>query len=225
MGRAIRIVLMGPPGCGKGTQGKRLEAKYRIPQLSTGDMLRAAVRERTPVGVKAKAFMDKGGLVPDDVIIGIMRERLGQPDCREGYILDGFPRTAAQAEALTALLAERSEALLAAINLAVSDEEVVARLAGRRQCKACGTGYHVIFQKPKRDGICDACGGELYQRDDDNETTVRARLDVYNKQTAPLLAYYEKKGLLQNIAGTGDIEAIFDRLCSLTEKLRTSSRS
>jgi adenylate kinase len=225
MTRALRIVLMGPPGCGKGTQGKKLEARFRIPQLSTGDMLRAAVRDATPVGLTAKAYMDKGGLVPDEVIIGIMRERLAASDCAAGYILDGFPRTVAQAEALNRLLEERKEGLFAAINLAVPDEEVVARLAGRRQCRACGTGFHVLFKKPARDKVCDACGGELYQRDDDNETTVRARLDVYNRQTAPLLSYYEKKNLLQNIAGTGDIEGIFERLCSLIDKKAALGRS
>ncbi|MFA4874948.1 MAG: adenylate kinase [bacterium] len=222
---AIRIVLMGPPGCGKGTQGKMLEAHYSIPQLSTGDMLRAAVRDSTPVGLKAKEYMDRGELVPDEVIIGVMRERLGSSDCRGGYILDGFPRTVAQAEALDNLLAQSKTSLMASINLDVPDEDVVKRLSGRRQCRACGTGFHVVFKKPSREGFCDACGGELYQRDDDNEVTVRSRLAVYNKQTAPLLNYYEGKELLIRVPGTGDIDKIFAKVCSLIEERLSSGCS
>lgn len=218
MGSKIKIILMGPPGCGKGTQAKRLVAKYRIPQLSSGDMLRAAVRNRTSIGLLAKQYMDRGNLVPDEVTIRLMRERMAGPDCSRGYILDGFPRTMAQAEALDGLFTETGENLLAVINLTVPDEEVVARLAGRRQCKVCGTGYHVIFNKPQSEGVCGSCGGELYQRDDDNEVTVRERLKVYNNQTSPLLVYYERKGLLRNVVGTGDIDDIFKRLCSLIER-------
>lgn len=217
MSSAIRLVLMGPPGCGKGTQGKKLEAKYRTPQLSTGDILRQAVRDRTPIGIKAKGYMDGGNLVPDAVMIDIIRERIAASDCENGYILDGFPRTIAQAEALDGLFAKRGERLLAAVNLDVPDEEVVARLSGRRQCKECGTGYHVEFNKSKRDGICDACGGPLYQRDDDNEATVRSRLNVYKEKTAPLLDYYRKKNLLSNVPGTGSIDDIFGRICSLID--------
>lgn len=214
----LRLILMGPPGCGKGTQGKKLEAVYHIPELSTGDMLRAAIRDGTPVGIKAKAFMDKGGLVPDEVIIDVMRERLAAKDCENGYILDGFPRTVEQAKALDKFLAEKGLKLSAAVNLDVPDEEVVARLSGRRQCKKCGTGFHIIFNKPERDDRCDACGGELYQRDDDNEQTIRERLKVYNKETRPLLEHYKKQGLLLSVAGQGSIDDIFGRIRSLIDK-------
>lgn len=213
----VRLVLMGPPGCGKGTQGKKLEQKYGIPQLSTGDMLRQAVRDGTEIGLQAKQYMDRGGLVPDEVLIGIMSARLDVSDCKHGYILDGFPRTIGQAEALADLLKMRSEELTAAINLSVPDEDVIARLSGRRQCKKCGTGFHVTMNKPKKDGVCDACGSELYQRDDDNEETVRSRLETYNEKTAPLLNFYEAKGLLRNIKGTGSIDEIFRRICSLID--------
>ncbi len=223
--KAIRVVLMGPPGCGKGTQGKMLEAHYSVPQLSTGDMLRAALRNETPVGLKAKQYMDRGELVPDEVIIGIMRERLASQDCKKGYLLDGFPRTVAQAEALDKLLEQSGTKLMAAVNLDVPDEEVVKRLSGRRQCRVCGTGFHVVFKKPVREGRCDACGGELYQRDDDNETTVRSRLSVYNKQTAPLLDYYASRGLLLRVPGTGDIDNIFKQICSLIDDKANSGRS
>ncbi len=218
MAKPIKIVLMGPPGCGKGTQAKMLEERYTIPQLSTGDMLRAAVREGTKVGLEAKGHMEAGNLVPDEVIIGIMRDRLAKSDCENGYILDGFPRTIAQAEALDKLIAESGVALLGAINLDVTDDEVVKRIAGRRQCKKCGAGYHVMFKKPSKEGVCDACGGELYQRADDNENTVRQRLMTYKKQTEPLLSYYEGEGLLMNVAGVGDINEIFDKICSLIDR-------
>ncbi len=218
MNARVRIVLMGPPGCGKGTQGKMLESRYGIPQLSTGDMLRAAVAAKTPTGLAAKAYMDRGSLVPDDVIIGIMRDRIAASDCERGYILDGFPRTLAQAEALERMLSEMQQGLLAAINLAVADDEVVRRLSGRRQCRKCGTGFHVEFKKPAREGVCDTCQGELYQRDDDNEKTIRSRLSVYNDQTAPLISYYEKKSLLMQVPGTGSIDEIFERICSLIDR-------
>lgn len=218
MEKALRLILMGPPGCGKGTQGKKIEALYRVPQLSTGDMLRAAIRDGAPVGHKAKGFMDRGELVPDGVIIDIMRERLAAPDCAGGYILDGFPRTIEQAKALDGLLVENGQRLLAAISLDVSDEEVVARLSGRRQCKACGTGYHLLFNRSRKDGICDACGGELYQRDDDSESTVRERLRVYNRQTAPLLDYYGRQGILRRIPGAGSIDDVFGRIRSLIQR-------
>ncbi|MBN1282391.1 MAG: adenylate kinase [Proteobacteria bacterium] len=218
----MRIILMGPPGCGKGTQGKMLEERYSIPQLSTGDMLRAAVGEGTEVGRKARSYMESGALVPDEVIIGIMRERLAKPDCERGYILDGFPRTVAQAEALERMLSEMKQGLLAAINLDVPDDEVVARIAGRRQCEKCGTGYHVLFKKPARDGVCDACGGRLYQRADDNEETVRARLANYKRQTEPLLGHYEGKGLLANVKGVGGIDEIYGNICSLIDKRAAS---
>jgi len=224
MSKEVRIILMGPPGCGKGTQGKKLEAKYKIPQLSTGDMLRSAVRDQTPVGLKARAYMDEGNLVPDDVLLGIMRERLAVSDCTDGYILDGFPRTTGQAEGLDGLFKESGHSLLAVVNLEVADRDVIARLSGRRQCRKCGVGYHVVFNKPKIEDVCDVCGGELYQRDDDNEVTVSARLEVYKEKTAPLLDYYGKQGLLCSTPGAGSIDEIFGRICSLIEERIASGR-
>lgn len=225
MAQAIRIVLMGPPGCGKGTQGKKLTERYGTPQLATGDMLRAAVHDGTPVGFEAKGYMEAGRLVPDEVIIGIMRERMAKGDCAGGYILDGFPRTIAQAEALGHLVDESGEKLLGAINLDVPDEEVVRRIAGRRQCRKCGENYHVMFKKPAKEGVCDLCGGELYQRADDNEETVRQRLETYKKQTEPLLSYYEGLGLLMNVSGMGGIDDIFERICSLIDRRAGTSGS
>jgi adenylate kinase len=218
MAEGVRIILVGPPGCGKGTQAKMIEEHYNIPQLSTGDMLRAAVREGTEVGTKAKGYMDRGGLVPDDIIVEVMRNRIQKDDCDSGYILDGFPRTLGQAEALDRMLAEMNQPLTTVIAIAVPDEEVVRRLSGRRQCKNCGTGFHIAFNKPKKDGICDKCGGELYQRDDDNEQTIRSRLKVYYEQTSPLLDYYRERNLLNEVDGVGSIDQIYDAICSLIDK-------
>jgi len=216
--RAIRLVLMGPPGCGKGTQGKKLGERYNIPQLSTGDMLRSAVKDKTEIGLKAKEFMDVGGLVPDEVIIGIVRERLFSSDCSRGYILDGFPRTIVQAKALDNMLTEKGQKLLSSVNLDVPDSELVERLSGRRQCKKCGMGYHIKFKPSKVEGVCDVCGNELYQRDDDNEVTVQSRLKVYKEKTAPLLDYYRDSEILLNVDGLGDIGAIFSKVCSLIDE-------
>jgi len=212
------LILMGPPGCGKGTQGKRLEERYSIPQLAMGDMLREAVRNETPVGKRAKSYMDRGALGPDDLIIEVMRERMGREDCAKGFILDGFPRTLAQAEALGGLLGDLNKKITAVINLDVADEEVVKRLAGRRSCKSCGAAYHVAFSPPKINGVCDKCGKELIQRSDDNENTVRQRLSVYREQTAPLISFYDRMGLLKNVQGTGTIDEIFRSVCSLIDK-------
>jgi len=207
----MRIVLLGGPGSGKGTQAKKLVDKLGIPQISTGDIFRAALKEGTPMGLKAKTYMDKGELVPDDVVIGVVEERLAKPDLDKGYMLDGFPRTLAQAEALDKIIASQGKAINHAILVDVPDEELVARLSGRRTCRNsdCGKMYHVMFNPSKRDGICDACGSELYQRDDDSEATIRERLTVYNKQTAPLIDYYDKKQLLRRVAGVGPIDEIF----------------
>jgi adenylate kinase len=207
----MRIVLLGGPGSGKGTQAKKLVDKLGIPQISTGDIFRAALKEGTPMGLKAKTYMDKGELVPDDVVIGVVEERLAKPDLDKGYMLDGFPRTLAQAEALDKIIVSQGKAINHAILVDVPDEELVARLSGRRTCRNsdCGKMYHVMFNPPKRDGICDACGSELYQRDDDSEATIRERLTVYNKQTAPLIDYYDKKQLLRRVAGVGPIDDIF----------------
>jgi adenylate kinase len=208
----MRIILLGPPGAGKGTQAKLLVERLGIPQISSGDMLRAAVKDGSPLGRQAKAYMDRGALVPDEVIIGLVRERLQAPDGARGYILDGFPRTVAQAEALEKTLGELHLNLDHVLCLDVPSEDLVVRIAGRRTCRQCGAMSHVRFSPTKRDGVCDACGGETYQRDDDREETVRRRLTVYAKQTAPLIQFYEGRGLLRRIAGTGEIVEIFARM-------------
>jgi len=206
------FILLGPPGAGKGTQAKLMIDKWNIPQVSTGDILRAAVREGTPLGVEAKGFMDRGELVPDRVVIGIIADRLREEDAAGGFILDGFPRTIPQAEALQEILDELGRDIDHVISIEVDDEELVTRLTGRRMCKACGESFHVVFNPPAEEGVCDRCKGELYQRDDDREETIRQRLAVYSKQTQPLIAYYEKQGKLRRIEGTGSIEDIFDRV-------------
>ncbi len=208
----MNLIFLGPPGSGKGTQAKMLVDKYGIPQISTGDILREAVKEGTPLGKEAKKYMDEGKLVPDEVVVGIVRERLKEPDCTKGFILDGFPRTIPQAEALDKTLQEMGKGIDHVLSLEVDREELVRRLSGRRTCKRCGAMYHIIFDPPKKDGVCDRCGGELYQRDDDKEETIRERLRVYEEQTAPLIEYYRKKGLLRPIDGVGKIEEIFARI-------------
>ena len=208
----MNLIMLGPPGSGKGTQAKRLTERFGIPQISTGDILREAVKEGTPLGKEAKRYMDEGKLVPDEVVVGIVRERLKEPDCEKGFILDGFPRTVAQAEALDRILEEMGRKIDHVIDIEVSEDELLKRLTGRRTCKRCGAMYHIIFNPPKRDGICDQCGGELYQRDDDEEETIKARLKVYREQTAPLIDYYEKRGLLRRIEGSGKIEEIEERI-------------
>ena len=208
----MRLILLGPPGCGKGTQAKLLVERLKVPQVSTGDMLREAVKAGTPLGLEARQYMDRGALVPDAVIIGLVRERLRNPDCNRGYILDGFPRTAAQAEALEQTLRELNGSLDHVVSLEVAAEDVVGRIAGRRTCRNCGAMCHVRFSPSKVEGRCDACGGPTYQRDDDREDTVRRRLSVYADQTAPLLSFYESRGLLRRVGGTGEIEEIFQRI-------------
>lgn len=211
----MKLILLGPPGAGKGTQAKILTERFGIPQISTGDILRAAVKEGTPMGVKAKSFMDAGGLVPDEVVIGIVQERLQQPDCVKGFILDGFPRTTAQAEALKQTLVQLGKELNKVVSLEVDVEALVVRLTGRRTCKDCGRGFHVQFDAPKVDGVCDSCGGALVQRDDDREATIRHRLDVYAQQTSPLIAYYRNEGLLASVDGMLAMDAVQDALLTV----------
>ena len=211
----MRLILLGPPGAGKGTQAVRLVDHFGIPQISTGDILRKAVKAGTELGTLAKSYMDKGELVPDDVVIGIIRDRLMETDCQKGYILDGFPRTIAQAEALDGMLDKMGARIDHVVNVSVADEEIIKRLTGRRTCSNCGAGYHVIFDPPQKEGVCDKCGGKLIQRDDDKEETIRARLEVYRKQTEPLINYYKQKGLLRTIPGEGNMEEIFKAILSV----------
>ncbi len=206
---------MGLPGAGKGTQAEKIVDKYGIPHISTGDMFRSAIKEGTELGLKAKSFMDNGDLVPDEVTIGIVRERLSKEDCEKGFLLDGFPRTVAQAEALENILADLGKKMNYVININVDKDILMERLTGRRICKECGATYHLVFNPPTEEGVCDRCGGELYQRADDNEETVQNRLDVNIKQTQPLLAYYEDKGYLKNIDGQQDIHRVFDDIDEL----------
>ncbi len=208
----MRLLLLGPPGAGKGTQAKLLVERLGIPQISTGDMLRAAAKAGTPLGQEAKQYMDRGALVPDEVINQLVRERVQQPDCARGYILDGYPRTVAQAKSLREMLLALGLAVDHVLSLEVPVGELVERLAGRRTCRSCGAMYHVHFSPSKADGRCDACGGATYQRDDDREETVRRRLTVYAEQTAPLVSFYEARGLLRRVAGTGEIAEIFQRI-------------
>lgn len=213
----MNIILLGPPGAGKGTQAKILTKKYGIPQISTGDILRAAVKDQTPMGVKAKEFMDNGALVPDAVVVGIVEERLAKADCHAGFILDGFPRTVAQADALKGMLAEHGRSIEHVIAVEVDKEELLQRITGRRTCRGCGKGYHVLFDPPRQDGRCDECSAELYQREDDSEETMRKRLEVYEQQTAPLIDYYGRESLLRPLSGIGSIEEIQQRIIAIVE--------
>ncbi|HET7876892.1 MAG TPA: adenylate kinase [Methylomirabilota bacterium] len=206
------VIFLGPPGAGKGTQARELAAEWDVPQIATGDMLREAVAQKSPLGLEAKRHMDAGGLVPDQVVIELVEERLGRPDTAGGWVLDGFPRTVAQAEALDVLLKRRGCPLDRVIFFDVSRAELLRRLTGRRTCRQCGTGYHLVSAPPKVADKCDKCGGELYQRADDAEATVGTRLDVYQTQTAPLLDYYRMRGLLATINGEGKVEDVADAI-------------
>ncbi|MFH1147636.1 MAG: adenylate kinase [Pseudomonadota bacterium] len=211
----MNIVMLGPPGAGKGTQAKMLIEKYKIPQISTGDMFRAALRDKTPLGLKAKGYMDKGQLVPDEIVIGLVEERLKQDDTKKGYILDGFPRTVAQAEALDKALARVESRIDFVISIDVEKKELVKRLTGRRTCRKCGAMYHTIFNPPVNRDMCDKCNGELYQRDDDTESTVVNRLEVYDYQTKPLIEYYAGRRLLKSFSGIGSIDSIFNKIVEM----------
>jgi adenylate kinase len=216
--RERNVVLLGAPGSGKGTQAERIVARYGLPHISTGDMLRAAVAKGTEMGREAKRFMDAGELVPDEVVIGVVRERLTEDDAREGFLLDGFPRTIAQAVRLDALLAEAGRGLTHVIQLDVPEDELVERLAGRRLCRACGKSYHVVFDPPTSEGVCDACGGELYQRADDDEATVRNRLAVYRAQTEPLVGHYRPQGILGTAFGGGKMpDEVFEQVAAILD--------
>ena len=205
----MRLIFLGPPGAGKGTQAQRIADDLGIPQLSTGDMLRSAVAEGTEVGKKAKPIMERGDLVPDEIVVGIIDERLGNADCAKGFILDGFPRNTAQAEALDKVLEARGMQLDTVVELKVNDEALVERITGRFTCGNCGEGYHDTFKKPAKEGVCDRCGHtEFKRRADDNEETVRSRLDVYHRETAPLLAYYGDQSKVQSVDGMADIDEV-----------------
>ncbi|MBE9540775.1 MAG: adenylate kinase [Proteobacteria bacterium] len=211
----MNLILLGPPGCGKGTQAKILIDTYHIPQISTGDILREAIKKESPLGIEAKTHMDQGSLVPDHLVIKIIEERLKQTDNNRGFILDGFPRTVAQAEALDTTLSEMGSKLEYVFSIEVDDEELIRRLTGRRVCRKCGESYHIEFNPPRQDGLCDSCQGELYQRDDDKEETIRNRLKVYQDQTSPLISFYQRKDVLHSIDGIGSIEEIKKRLLNI----------
>lgn len=214
----MNIILLGPPGSGKGTQAKMIADKYKVKHISTGDILRENVRGGTTLGKEAKKFMDAGQLVPDQVLINIIKDRLAKPDVKSGWMLDGYPRTTPQAEALEKILPSLGQKMSVVLNVDVPDKELIGRLSGRRMCK-CGASYHIQFNPPKKEGICDTCGGELYHRDDDKAEAIMKRLDAYHKQTQPLIDYYSKKGVIANINGTGDIKAIFGEISKVLDKL------
>lgn len=213
----MRVILMGPPGAGKGTQAEQLIEHFKIPHISTGDMFRAAIKEQTPLGMKAKEYMDSGALVPDEVTIGIVADRLAQADCSNGFLLDGFPRTAAQADALAKILSDLNMGLDGVVNIEVDDAILLERLTGRRVCKRCGATFHTVFNPPRDLGVCDKCSGELYQRSDDTLATAQNRLKVYNDQTEPLIAYYSEQGLLKRIQGDQEIEQVFHDILDVLE--------
>lgn len=208
----MRIIMLGAPGAGKGTQAKQIAAKFNIPHISTGDIFRANIKGGTELGKKAKAYMDQGALVPDELVVDLVADRIEQEDCKEGYVFDGFPRTIPQAEALDKALEEMGSKIDFAIDIDVPDENIINRMSGRRACLACGATYHVQFNAPKAEGICDTCGKELVLRDDDKPETVKTRLDVYHNQTQPLIDYYTEKGVLKSVDGTKDVAEVFQSI-------------
>ena len=211
----MKIIMLGAPGAGKGTQAKKIAAKYQIPHISTGDIFRANIKGGTELGMKAKTFMDQGMLVPDEITIGMLMDRIHEADCEGGYVLDGFPRTIPQAESLTKALGDMGEAIDYAVNVDVPDENIVSRMGGRRACVACGATYHVVFNAPKQEGVCDTCGEKLVLRDDDKPETVQKRLNVYHEQTQPLIDYYQKAGVLKEVDGTKNMEEVFDDIVAI----------
>lgn len=206
----MKIIMLGAPGAGKGTQAKKIAEKYGIPHISTGDIFRANIKGGTELGMKAKSYMDQGQLVPDDVTIGMLLDRISEADCANGYVLDGFPRTIPQAESLTKALDGRGEKMDYAIDVDVPDEAIVNRMAGRRACLACGATYHIVYNPPKTEGVCDVCGEKLVLRDDDKPETVQKRLSVYHDQTQPLIEYYKTAGILATVDGTKDLNEVFE---------------
>ena len=216
----MNIILMGLPGAGKGTQASEIIKKYPIPHISTGDMFRKAIKDETELGKEAKSYMDRGELVPDEVTIGIVRERLAEDDAKKGFLLDGFPRTVEQADALSKIMTELGRKIDAVINIEVPEEELMNRLTGRRVCEVCGTTYHLVFNPPKVDGVCDLEGGKLYQREDDNPETVANRLEVNVKQSKPILEYYDKEGVLKNVDGSKDIQEVTGSVIDILEDLK-----
>ncbi len=211
----MKIIMLGAPGAGKGTQAKMIAAKYGIPHISTGDIFRANIKNGTELGKKAKSYMDQGLLVPDELTCDLVVDRTAQEDCAQGYILDGFPRTIPQAEALEKALEERSAAIDYAIDVDVPDENIVNRMGGRRACTGCGATYHIVFNAPKTEGVCDVCGEKLILRDDDKPETVQKRLDVYHTQTQPLIDFYKAKGVLRTVDGTKDMNDVFADITAL----------
>ena len=217
----MNTVLFGPPGSGKGTQAKMLAEKYGIPHISTGDILRDNLKRQTKLGLEAKAYMDKGELVPDDVLIKIIKDRLSQPDCASGFLLDGYPRTLPQADALSKIMNEMDKNLDVVLNIDVPDDKLIKRLSGRRMC-TCGASYHILLNPPKKqEGICDLCGNQLYHRDDDKEEAIMNRLDVYKNQTQPLIDYYTKEGRMVTVNGAAGISEVFDEICRVLDDLKT----
>lgn len=215
----MNIILMGLPGAGKGTQASKIIKKYPIPHISTGDMFRLAIKNETELGIQAKSYMDKGELVPDEVTIGIVKERLSQSDAKDGFLLDGFPRTVEQAEALNDIMDELGTKIDRTINVDVDEEELINRLTGRRICEVCGTAYHLVFNPPKQEGVCDLDGGKLYQREDDNPETVANRLEVNMKQTQPMLDFYKEQDILVNVDGSKHIDDVFAEIDEILQDL------
>ena len=213
----MKIIMLGAPGAGKGTQAKKIAEKYGIPHISTGDIFRANIKNQTELGMKAKSYMDQGMLVPDELTLELIMDRFTNDDCKNGYVLDGFPRTIPQAEALTKALADKNDAVDYAINVDVPDEAIVTRMSGRRACLACGGTYHIKFNPTKVEGLCDACGGELVLRADDKPETVQKRLDVYHEQTQPLIDYYQTQNILKEVDGTLPLEDVFQAIIAILE--------
>lgn len=210
----MQVILIGPPGAGKGTQATLLQDRLRLPHISSGDLLRVAVKRKTETGLQAKQYMDRGELVPDGIVVRVIEERVRQRDCSDGFIIDGFPRNVAQAEVLRPILGALDKTVDHVVSITLPREEIIKRLSGRRTCRNCGAMYHIIFDPPVNSGLCNKCNGELYQRDDDQEDTIAARLDVYDRETAPLLEYYRQRSLLREIDGIGSPEQVFERILS-----------